>query len=340
MFLKSRMLNKKITFVMVQYLSICFLWTGLCFHLYADTAGTLAPLSEKGKIGKGKPDEAGITVKAEDIEQAMISENEVKAHVSKAIDEKKSFIVSLEQDAKAMGIYRDRLQQAKKDYQSGDANPKFLELLNREIEVVKEKIDIDNEQIETYEDRIAVLHDQSKVYSEQVVLLKSILTLEASISTTPYDAVPMIRKEIDIAESCIVEIQDGIKEKASVVSFFTNRLKEIRDKAFVDEQNLAKNLKSVKEGIEDSELTKKLQEQIDRILLWKKAVNEQWITIFKTRLETSKIRYDVALQAWKNAEINAAFLAEKVRRLEEGQKEEELKKKQAELEVTKKPKSK
>ena len=335
--MKYRMFSKENSFTLVAYTFICFLWTGLCFHLYAQTVETPTPLSEKGKIGKVKLDETGITVKAEDIEQARINEEEVKANVGKSIDEIKSFIISLEQDAKAMGIYRDRLQQDKKDYQNRDANPKSSELLGIEIEVIKEKIDIDNEQIETYEDRITVLHDQSKVYSDQVVLLKSILKLEDAISMTLYDAAPTIRKEVDIAKSCIVAIQDGIKEKASVVSFFTNRLKEIRDKVFVDEQNLAKNLKSVKEGIEDDELTKKLQEKIDSILVWKKAVNGQQISIFKMRLETSKIRYDVALQAWKNAEINVAFLAEKVRRLEEKQKDEELKKKQAELEATKKP---
>jgi hypothetical protein len=285
---------------------------------------TPTPFSEKGKTGKEKLDESGITVKAEDIEQARTAEEEVKASVNKAIGEIKSLIVSLEQDAKVMTIYRDRLQQEKKDYQGKNINPKFLELLDREIAVVKEKIDIDNEQAETYEDRITVLQDRSKVYSDQVVLLKSIVKLEDAIPMTPYDTTPMIWQEIDIARNRIVEIRDGIKEKTSVVSFFTNRLKEIKDKIRIDEQNFVENLKSLKEGIDDDELRKKLEEKIDSILLLKRAVNEQWVTIFKTRLETSKIRYDVALQAWKNAELNAAFLAEKARRLEEKQKEGKL----------------
>ncbi|MCF6153579.1 MAG: hypothetical protein E3K38_15100 [Candidatus Kuenenia stuttgartiensis] len=316
---------KRNTFALVHYLSICFLWTGLCFHGNAQTIETPPPLSEEGKIGKGKPDESVITVKAEDIEHARKKGEEVKAYVGKAIDEIKSFIRSLEQDAKAMALYRDRLRQEKKYYQNKEVNQKFLELLDREIEVVKEKIDIDNEQIETYEDRIAVLHDQTKVYSDLVVLLTLIAKLEEEISTTPYDTTPMIQKEVDIAKNYIAEIQDGIKEKESVVSFFTNRLKEIRDKTFVDEQNLAQDLKSVKEGIGNDELSGKLQEKIESILLLKKAVNEQWVTIFKTRLETSRIRYDIALQAWKNAELNAAFLAEKARHLEEKQKEGKLK---------------
>ncbi len=323
MFLKCRILKKRIPFVLVQYLGICLLWTCLCFHLYADT---VSPLSEKGKTGKVRLNESGITVKAEDIEQARTIEEEVKANVNKAIGEIKSLIVSLEQDATTMSLYLERLQQEKKDYQDRNINPKFLELLDREIAVVKEKIDIDNEQAETYEDRITVLQDQSKAYSDRVVLLKSILKLEDAIPVTPYDTAPMIRQEIDIAKNRIVEIQDGIKEKASVVSFFTNRLKEIKDKTRSDEQNLAQELLSVKEGSKNDELSRKLQKKIDSILLLKKAVNEQWVTIFKTRLETSKIRYDIGLQTWKNAELNAAFLAEKARRLEEKQKEGKLKK--------------
>ncbi|MFN3531545.1 MAG: hypothetical protein ACK41Q_03395 [Candidatus Brocadia sp.] len=306
--------------MLFRYIRICFLWTGLCFHINAQTVGTTTPLSEKGMTGKVKLDESAITVKAEDIEHARIKEAEVKANVGKSLDEIKSLIVRLEQDATTMTIYRDRLQQTKKDYTSRNVNPKFLELLDREIEVVKEKIDIDNEQIETYEDRISVLHDRLKIYSEPVVLLKSIIELEDTISMTPYDAASMIRKEVDLVKGYIVEIQEGIKEKEAVVSFFTNRLKEIKDKTRIDEQNLAKDLKSVKEGAWDDELRRKLEEKIDSILLMKRAVNEQWVTIFKTRLETSKIRYDVALQAWKNAELKAAFLAEKARRLEEKQK--------------------
>lgn len=339
--MKYRMPKKSITFWFVRYLSACFLWMGLCIHLYAQTVTTPTPLSEKGKTVKVKFSETGITVKAEDIERVTSKEDEVKAHVGKSINEIKSFIVSLEQDVRAMILYRDRLRQGKKDYQGKQANQKYLELMGIEIKAVEEKIDIDNELIETYEDRITVLQDHQKVYSDQVVLLKSIFMLDDAVSVTPYDAAPVIWEDIDVVTSNIIEIQDGIKEKAAVVSFFTNRLKEIIDKAFVDEQNLAKSLKTAIEGSGNGEFTKKLQEKVESVLQWKKAVNEQRIAIFKTRLETSTIRYDTGLQVWKNAEINLSFLEEKLRRLEEKQKqkqkEEELKKKQAELEATKKP---
>ena len=64
-------------------------------------------------------------------------------------------------------------------------------------------------------------------------------------------------------------------------------------------------------------------------------MQEQWITIFKTKLEAAKIRYDVAAMALKNAELNAAYLAEQANRLEQKLKDEEFKKKQAELEAAK-----
>jgi hypothetical protein len=321
-FLKCSTLRKSISFAFAPYFSICFSWLCLCPHGYTQTTG----ISEERKADKIKFDETDIPVKAEDIEQARINEEEIKTRVSKSIEEIKSLIAHLEQDAKTTGIYLDKLRQEKKDYQGRDVNPKFLELLDREIEVVKEKIDIDHEQIETYEDRITVLHDQLKVYAGLVVLLESIIKLEDSISTIPYDEAPAIRKEADVAKSYIIEIQDSIKEKEAVVSFFTNRVNEIKDKARIDEQNLARYLKSMKEGIGDEKPAGKLQEKIDSILRWKKTVNEQRITIFQTRLETSRIRYDVGLQAWKNAELNAAFLAEKARRLEERQKERRFKK--------------
>ncbi len=314
MFFKYRVHIKRNTFVVVSSLCISFLYTGFCFHVNARTIET--PSFQ----------EAIIRVKTEDIEYAVIKEEEIKAEAGKAIDEIKSFIGSLEQEAKTITISRERLKQEKKDFQKQAGSQKYSELFDKEIVTMKEKIDIDNEQIETYEDMITVLHDQSKVYSDQIMHLMSIFTLDDGVPITPYHTVSQIQKEIDAAKDRIVEIQDDVKEKASVLSFFTNRLKEIIEQAFVDNDNLAKDLKSEREGTGDNEQRKILQDKMESILKWKRAVNEQRITLFKTRLETSKIRYSVGLQTWKNAELHAAFLAEKARRLEEKQKEGKLNK--------------
>ncbi|MEP9412335.1 MAG: mechanosensitive ion channel [Candidatus Brocadia sp.] len=312
---------------LVLYLSICFLWLGLCADVYAQT-------TEK-KDAEIKLSRMGIVLKSEDVEKAKLKAEEVRANVAKSIEEAESLILSLERDVKAMDVYLDNLLQGKKEYQEGEADPKYLELLEKEIGIIKEKIDIDIEQIETYKDRIAALHEQSKAYDELVVLLRAILKLEEAISTT-YDRIPTIKKEADIARGYIAAVQAGIREKESVVSFFTGRLEEIKARVSDDERDLARYLESLKKGINDAELSKKAEEKIDNILLWKKTIGAQWITIFETRLGTSRFRYDKALQELKNAEYNAAFLAEKARRLEELQSAEELKKKQEDLDAAKK----
>ena len=334
MFLKYTMLKKRNVFTripfskngLVLYLSICFFWLGLCVDVRAQT------IEKKGvEINLSG---IGITVTTEDIKKARIKEEEVKINVAKSMDEINSSISNLERDRKAMDAYLERLQQEKIDYLGKEVSQKSLELLDKELAIVKEKIDIDNEQIEAYKDLIEVLHDQSKAYDEIVILLKSILGLEETLLTS-HEQVPIVRKETDIAKSYITAVQAGIKEKESVISFFTNRLEEIKAKVYEDESNLAKYLESLKTEIEDTELVNTIQEKIDSILLWKKAIGAQWITLFETRLGTSRIRYDKALQELKNAEFNAAFLAEKATRLEERLRAEELIQNQAELEAAK-----
>lgn len=330
MFLEYAMFKKRNIFSSIPFASnglvlslcICLLWLGLCSEVYAQ--------STEIKLSR-----MGITIKSEDVEKAKLKAEEVKASTGKSIEEAESLILSLERDAKAMEVYLDNLLQDRKDYREGEADPKYLELLEKEIGIIKGKIDLDIEQIETYKDRVTVLHEQSKVYGDLVVLLKTILKLEEAISTT-YDRIPTIKKEADIAKGYIAAVQAGIREKESVVSFFTSRLDEIKTKVSDDERDLARYLESLKKGINAAELSKKAEEKIDNILLWKKTNSAQWITIFETRLGTSRIRYDKALQELKNAEYNAAFLAEKAKRLEELLSAEELKKKQEDLDAAKK----
>lgn len=334
MFLKSGTLKKRNVFILVpflqkglaRYLSVCFLCVGLLYSVQAQTTGK--------KDFEIKLSEMGVTLTTEDIKKAKIKDEEVKTNVAKFIEEINSSIAKVERDVKAMDAYLERLQQEKMDYVGKDVSQKVLELLDKELAIVKEKIDTDGEQIETYKDRIEVLQDQSKAYDEIVVLLKSILRLEETLLTS-HEQVPIVKKEADIARSYITAMQASIKEKESVISFFTNRLEEIKAKVSEDERNLATYLESLKVEIGDNGRVHTIQEKIDSILLWKKAIGAQWITIFESRLRTSGIRYDKALLELKNAEFNAAFLAEKATRLEERLRAEELIQKQTELEAAK-----
>lgn len=334
MFLEYTMLTKRNIFTLIPFfknglvlhLSICFFWLGLCVDIQAQTV-------EKKDV-EIKLSETGVIVTAEDFKKAKTKGEEVKTNVAKSIEEINSSIANLERDIKTMNTYLESIQQERIDYLGKHVGQKFLELLDKEIAVVKEKIDLDNEQIETYKDRIEVLHEQSKAYDEIVVLLTAILRLEETLLTSR-EHVPIVKKEADIAKSYITAVHASIKEKESVISFFTNRLEEIKAKVSEDEKNLATYLESLKTEIEDTELVNKLQEKIDSILLWKKSIGAQWITIFETRLGTSKIRYDNAQLELKYAEFNAAFLVEKAKRLEEKLKAEDVIKKQAELEAAK-----
>ncbi len=308
-------------------LSIFFIWLCLC-------TGIQAQNGEKKDI-EIRLSEKGVIVTGEDFRKAKQREEEIKAAVAKSIEETHSFIANLERDIKTMGTHLENLHQERMDYLGKKVNQKFLELLDKEIAIVKEKIDIDNEQIETYKDRIEVLYDQSKAHDGIVVLLKSILGLEETLLSS-HEHAPIVKKEAEIAKNYISAVQAGIKEKESVIAFFTKRLEEIKSKVSEEERKLEKYLESLKTEIGNAEDAGKLQEKIDSILLWKKAIGSQWIAIFETRLGTSKIRFDKAQLELKNAEYNAAFLTEKAKRLEERIREDELAKKQAELEAAKK----
>src|SRR3990167_7383953 len=198
------------------------------------------------------------------------------------------------------------------------------------------KIDVDNEQIQAYKDQIAALQNQSKVYADRVILLSSVIKLAETLTVTSSDQAATTRKEADIAKGYVTAVQANLKEKETLVSHFTRELEDVKTRLSAKEQDLAKNLELIKAEIKDDNLLKTALEKVSNALIWQKAVNAQWITIFTIRLETAGIRYDEAVLTLKNAELNSALLAEKASRLEEKAREEELKKKQAELEVAKK----
>src|SRR3972149_8801274 len=328
MFLKYRTFYKRNTFALLRNLSICFMWICLC--------ATVQALSLEKKADEVKLAETGITVTPEDVENARIKADELKPTQGKSLNEIELVISNLENDAETTTIYLEGLQRNKKVFQTDETNPKFLELLDKELKVVKQKIDVDNEQIQAYKDQIAALQNQSKVYADRVILLSSVIKLAETLAVTSSEQAATTRKEADVAKGYVTAVQANLKEKETQVSHFTRELEDVKTRLSAKEQDLAKNLELIKAEIKDDKLLKTAQEKVSNALMWQKAVNAQWITIFTIRLETAGIRHDEAAQALKNAELNSAFLAEKARRLEERIKAEELKKKQAELEAAKK----
>ena len=309
-------------------LSICFIWVCLCANAQEPSLGK--------KTDEVKLAETGIAVKTEDIETARIKAEELKTTQGKSVSEIELVISNLENDAETTAIYLDELQRGRDLFQAKETNPKFLELLDKELKIVKQKIDVDNEQIQAYKDQIAALQNQSKVYADRVILLSSIAKLTETLAVTPSEQAATARKEADIAKGYVTAVQANLKEKETLISHFTRELEDVKTRLSAKEQDIAKNLELIKAEIKDDKLIKTALEKVNNALVWQKAINAQWITIFTIRLETARIRHDEAVQALKNAEFNAVFLDEKARRLEEKRKTEELQKKQAELEVAKK----
>lgn len=200
---------------------------------------------------------------------------------------------------------------------------------------VKQKAFADNEQIQEYKDKITALQKQTRVYADWLDLFDSIIKLGEALSLTSPDKADMMRKESEIAKGFIAAQQAILNEKESLVSFFANELEDVKVRTSDKVKNVAKDVEPLKAEIKDVLLAAKAQEKACSVTLWCKVVQEQWITIFKTKLEAAKIRYDVAAMALKNAELNAAYLAEQANRLEQKLKDEEFKKKQAELEAAK-----
>ncbi|MCR4321343.1 MAG: hypothetical protein NUV74_13525, partial [Candidatus Brocadiaceae bacterium] len=323
-----RTFYKRNTFALLRNLSICFMWICLCANVQSQ--------SLEKKADEVKLAETGITVKAEDIETARIKTEEIKTTQGKSINEIELVISNLENDAETTTIYLVGLQRNKKVFQTDETNPKFLELLDKELKVVKQKIDVDNEQIQAYKDQITALQNQSKVYADRVILLSSVIKLAETLAVTSSEQAATARKEADIAKGYVMAVQANLKEKETLVSHFTRELEDVKTRLSAKEQDLARNLELIKAEIKDDNLLKTAMEKVSNALVWQKAVNAQWITIFTIRLETARIRHDEAALALKNAELNSALLAEKAGRLEERIKAEELKKKQAELEIAKK----
>src|SRR3990172_8760384 len=169
MFLKYRTFYKRNTFALLRNLSICFIWICLC--------ATVQSQSLEKKADEVKLAETGITVKAEDSETARIKAEELKTTQGKSINEIELVISNLENDAETTTIYLEALQREKKSYQAAAINPELLEVLDKELGIVKQKVDVDNEQIQAYKDQIAVLQNQAKVYADWVMFLGSAVKL-------------------------------------------------------------------------------------------------------------------------------------------------------------------
>ena len=188
------------------------------------------------KTDEVKLAETGIAVKTEDIETARIKAEELKTTQGKSVSEIELVISNLENDAETTAIYLDELQRGRDLFQAKETNPKFLELLDKELKIVKQKIDVDNEQIQAYKDQIAALQNQSKVYADRVILLSSIAKLTETLAVTSSEQAATARKEADIAKGYVTAVQANLKEKETLISHFTRELEDVKTRLSAKEQ--------------------------------------------------------------------------------------------------------
>jgi len=310
-------------------LNVCIFWGLRCKAIHAQDA-------EK-KLSEVRFEESGITITSENIENAKKSLEELKIGIEEKIKKAELSIQSRQSDLKSTSEYLEKLQEEKKAYQEEkEPNQKNLKLLDKQVGIIQEKIKAGNEQIQVYKDYIAALQDQLKTYEHRVVLLESMMKLREIVEATPSEQASMVKKEAEIAKGYIDVARANLKEKETLITVAAKEVEDIKTKTSNKRQELIKELELLKSEIDEEEIKKVAQKKIDSILFWQEKVNTLLVSTYEVKLETSKVRHDVAGKALKNAEYNAAFLVKKAKLLEEKQKAEELKKKQEELEYAKK----
>ncbi|MEK7699331.1 MAG: mechanosensitive ion channel domain-containing protein, partial [Planctomycetota bacterium] len=244
--------------------------------------------------------------------------DEIKAGIDKSIGDINLSIAQLQGNAGTITALFEGLKKDKERLEQEHQHPAFLEMFEKELKVIKQNINVNSELIAVYKDSVSACQGLSNVYDDRVSLLKSGVTLSENIAEMPAAQISTIKKEADVAKDYISLSQSNMKEKQALVLFFAQELEDVRGRIVGKEEDFARNLElQVKAVAGNDELVSRMREKAKGILSWQKAVDEQWITVFKTRLETTRIRYDKAVQSLKNAELNADLLTEKSHRLEE-----------------------
>jgi anaerobic ribonucleoside-triphosphate reductase len=103
------------------------------------------------------------------------------------------------------------------------------------------------------------------------------MKMSDTLAVIPSDQLSTIKKEADIAKGFITAVQSGLREKETLVSHFIKELEDVKVRLSVKEQDLTKNLESLKAKIQEEALIKVAQEKIKGIVAWKKTVNTQWV---------------------------------------------------------------
>ncbi|MBI5309229.1 MAG: hypothetical protein HZB37_13100, partial [Planctomycetes bacterium] len=288
------------------FFSICLL--GVNTPLYAQPAGVV--MTEGAATG--------ITIKSEDVELAQKMADEIKAGIDKSIRDINFSIGELQDNTGTITALFEGLKKDKERFEQEHQHPAFIEMLEKELKVIEQNVNVNSELIAVYKDSVSAHQGLAKVCDDRVSLLKSGITLSENVAEMPAAQISTIKKEADVAKDYISLSQINMKDKEALVLFFTQELEDIKERLAGRMEDIARNLELlVKEAAGNDELVRRMREKAKDVLSWQKAADGQWITVFKTRLETTKVRYDKAVQSLENAELNANLLKEKFHRLQE-----------------------
>ncbi len=292
--------------IILLSLSICLLV--VTRHLCAQPSGTV--MTE----GVG----TGITIKLEDVALARKMAGEMKAGIDKSIREINRSLSELQGNTGTLTALAEGLKKDKARFEQEQQHHSFIEMLEKELAVIDQNCNVNTELAAIYKDAVNAHQGLAKVYDERVSLLKSGITLYENVAEMPAAQISTMKKEVDVANDYISLSQINMKDKEVLVSFFTQELEDVKERLADRVEDVARSLELlVKEAAGNDELASRMRGKAKDVLSRQKAVNDQWVTVFKTRLATTKVRYDKAVLSLKNAEINAALLTEKCHRLQE-----------------------
>ncbi|MEK7289604.1 MAG: hypothetical protein AAB067_05450, partial [Planctomycetota bacterium] len=197
-------------------------------------------------------------------------------------------------------------------------HPAFIEMLEKELKVIEQNGNVNAELAAVYKDAVSAHQGLAKVYDDRVSLLESGITLPDNVAEMPAALMSTMKKEADVAKDYISLSQINMKDKEALVLFFTQELEDVEKRLAGRVEDVASSLELlVKEAAGNDELVSRMREKAKDVVSRQKTVNDQWVTVFKSRLETTKVRYDKAVLSLKNAELNADLLKEKSHRLQE-----------------------
>lgn len=260
----------------------------------------------------------GITIKPEDVALAQKMAGEIKAGIDKSICDINLSLSELQGNTGALTALFDGLKKDKERFEQEHQHPALIEMLEKELKVVEQNVNVNAELIAVYKDAVSAHQSLAKVYDDRVSLLKSGITLSENVAELPAAMISTMKKEADVAKDYISLSQINMKDKEALVSFFTQELEDVKERLSGRVEEVARSLELlVKEVAGNDELVSRMSEKAKDVLFRQKAVNDQWVTVFKIRLETTKVRYDKAVLSLKNAELNADLLMEKSYRLQE-----------------------